>query len=102
MQLHLNQWLDRFEIVHHKDGDRTNDLIHNLEVQTTSEHLSNHHAGSKKVGLYSPSNKLKKEKVIEIKSLGKKILKSDGSPNCDKIGKTLGISGFTVSKYLKE
>lgn len=48
MQLHLDKRLDIWEIVHHKDGNRENDNIENLEVKDTSEHTSLHHAGKRK------------------------------------------------------
>ena len=36
------------EIVHHIDENKKNDDVKNLEVCSTEEHISNHHAGSKK------------------------------------------------------
>lgn len=45
MQLYLNKKLEIWEIVHHKDRNKTNDLIDNLEVMDISEHNSLHHAG---------------------------------------------------------
>ena len=33
MQLHLNKELEMWEVVHHKDGNRGNDKIENLEVK---------------------------------------------------------------------
>ncbi len=47
MQLHLKKKLEMWEIIHHKDGNRENDSINNLEVIDTryfdypiSEHLT--------------------------------------------------------------
>ena len=48
MQLFLNKRLEIWEIVHHKDGDKLNDNIENLEVIDTrnfNSHTSLHHAG---------------------------------------------------------
>ena len=45
MQLHLNKRLEIWEIVHHKDENKENDDISNLEVLDTSIHTSHHHAG---------------------------------------------------------
>jgi len=47
MQLFLNKKLDIWEVVHHKDGDKTNDSVENLEVLDASNHTSLHHAGLK-------------------------------------------------------
>jgi len=58
------------------------------------------HGGGKKIGKFKPHNKFSKEKINKILELSKTILKSNGKPNCSKIGKILGIAGLTVSKYV--
>lgn len=42
MERHLGRTLGRREIVHHRDGDRLNNSIDNLEVMTQSEHMALH------------------------------------------------------------
>lgn len=42
MEQHLGRKLERNEWVHHKDGNRFNDSIDNLEVLTPSEHTIEH------------------------------------------------------------
>ena len=42
MEEHLGRRLRPDEVVHHKDGDKTNNDISNLEVLTWSEHSSLH------------------------------------------------------------
>ena len=42
MEQHLGRYLNRDEIVHHKDGDSLNNYIGNLEVMTNSEHMKIH------------------------------------------------------------
>jgi hypothetical protein len=44
MEQHLGRKLTRSEIVHHKDGDKKNNAITNLEVMTQSEHAKLHAA----------------------------------------------------------
>jgi hypothetical protein len=48
LQLHLNKEFEAWEHVHHKDGDKTNDSIDNLELLENSEHNSLTHAGKKR------------------------------------------------------
>ena len=42
MENHLGRLLDENEIVHHKDGNKKNNDVSNLEVMTASEHASCH------------------------------------------------------------
>lgn len=48
LQLHLNKEFEDWEHVHHKDGNKTNDSIDNLQLIKNSEHISLTHAGKKK------------------------------------------------------
>lgn len=42
MEAHLGRKLERNEHVHHKDGDKTNNHISNLQLMTASEHKTHH------------------------------------------------------------
>ena len=48
MQLHLNKKLEVWEIVHHINGNRTEDRIENLEIMDRGIHTSHHHAGKRR------------------------------------------------------
>jgi hypothetical protein len=47
MEQYLRRKLNRYEVVHHKDGDKTNNSIDNLEVMSLSEHSKQHRTGTK-------------------------------------------------------
>lgn len=40
----IGRWVEPHEHVHHKDGDRSNNLVENLEVLTQAEHARHHHS----------------------------------------------------------
>jgi len=42
MSIHLGRWLTTTEVVHHKDENKLNNSIDNLEILTASEHTKAH------------------------------------------------------------
>ena len=42
MSIHLGRWLNSDEVVHHKDKDRTNNVISNLELTNARDHAIHH------------------------------------------------------------
>ena len=106
MQLHLNKKLEPWEIVHHKDTNKENDLIENLELineNLNSIHASHHHAGNpnQKPKGWKPANTTKKEVIEKINRIASEMIKI----NCSEIARRLkkegiSISSFTAKKYL--
>ena len=65
MENHLGRMLESNEIVHHKDHNKNNNTIDNLEVMTVAEHTKLHHpAGKTYIDLVCPvcSKSFKREK----------------------------------------
>ena len=44
----IGRKLEPWELVHHKDGDKANNAIENLEVKEFGEHTAEHHQGTRK------------------------------------------------------
>lgn len=48
MEKHLGRYLNKGEVVHHINEDRTDNRIENLQLMTKSEHISHHCRGKMK------------------------------------------------------
>jgi hypothetical protein len=48
MAAHLGRSLEPWELVHHKDGNKMNNVIENLEIKTWPEHTILHHTGTRR------------------------------------------------------
>ena len=46
MEQHIGRKLSRSEVVHHKNGDKRDNRIENLEIMSLSEHAKNHQKGT--------------------------------------------------------
>ena len=64
MALHLGRALLESEVVHHKDGNKANNLLSNLELRTTKTHGTGHG---------SPYYQLWQESLAEVDKLSKHI-----------------------------
>ena len=100
MQLHLNKKLSPFEIVHHKDNNKENDDLNNLEVMNVYSH---NRLDKEKPDGWQPANTIKPEIIKRIKEIASEMVKinySEIKRRLDKEG--IKISDFTIGRYLKE
>lgn len=103
MMLHLNKFLEPWEIVHHKDKNKLNDTIENLSIITSEMHAQYHSGDIGKKKNTPATNKT----PIEIQKQIKKIASSMKKINYSKISRILkeqkiNISSNTIAKYIKE
>lgn len=99
MQLHLNKILSPFEIVHHKDRNKINDSIENLEVLNISVHSQ---LDKNKPEDWKPANTINPEIVKKIRELSSQMVKINYSEIKRKLEKEgIKISDLTIARYIK-
>ena len=99
MEQHIGRELKDDEIVHHKDGNKINNDINNLEIISKKDHAKMHALkrgfGKNRRGV-EPTNKTSKkvrEQIAELRKEGKYL---------KEIVKIVGLSYPTIQKYAKE
>jgi DNA-binding NarL/FixJ family response regulator len=106
MEQYLGRELSRNEVVHHKDGQKDNNEIENLEVMDLSEHSRQHQLGhipseetKQKIsealtGRKSTSRKFNDDQIEEIKQLH-----NDGLSN-RKIAQMFNVNHQTINDII--
>lgn len=106
MEQHLGRKLKRDEVVHHKDGNKRNNDLSNLEVMSLSEHAREHNKNrivseetrekfsKASYGRKSTSRKFNDAQIEQIKTLH-----NDGVSN-RKIAKQFNVSHQTINDII--
>lgn len=115
MENHLGRYLTSEEVVHHKDENRSNNVIENLELTTNSEHIRHHHPAylepiaCKKCGkIFQPEKYTRKfcspecgrHKKIEWPPMEWLEERLKNTPYTT-LAKELGISDNAIRKHMK-
>ena len=79
MEKCLGRKLLRNEIVHHKDGDKSNNKLENLEIMSRAEHSRKHQKGKKMSS--ETKQKISKAKIGKAHKDSRKVIQIDMSSN---------------------
>jgi hypothetical protein len=103
MEVHLGRRLASNEVVHHKDGNKRNNNLSNLEVMSLSEHSRMHMTGStlkpetiEKIRVANKLNCKGNPKLTDDQVVKVKILLRNGLA-CAAIGRLFSIHRTTIS-----
>lgn len=85
MEAHLGRLLGRFENVHHKNGNKLDNRITNLELVAHGEHVRLHHHGK-------PKKPDVRSRIVALREQGLRV---------GEIAGRVGLHQSTVSRHLR-
>lgn len=94
MELNIGRSLAKDEVVHHKDEDKTNNDLSNLELMTRADHARHHREEEKERG--GGRVKISQEKAEQIRKIY-----ASGGISTRALGKQFEISGKQVSAIVR-
>lgn len=114
VERYLNRPLSKSEVVHHKDGDKTNNDIENLEVLTRGEHTSRHFGDVPErhcvdCGAKLPDRRAIRcrkcqavaRRVVKERPAKEELLRLIENSSFVAVGKMFGVSDNAIRKWLK-
>ncbi len=107
MEEYLGRKLSRYEVVHHKDGNKSNNKIENLMVMSLSEHSKMHQTGIKRSEETrkrlsdSHKNKIKSNRKKAKQDIINIVLKYKETYNFRSVDRYYGFSNRTTRDIIK-